>query len=120
MKKILSEEEKERLAGYENQMNSYTERRYKYRPMLYYSKLRSNKILGIIRDHFQLTRNISILDVGCGTGIQLEELANRSDSFVFSGLDFSPTMIKEAQARLSYIYLNHNLYTNLKRNRFHC
>lgn len=42
----------------------------------------------------------SVLDVGCGTGLLLEEILARDPSTRAAGVDISPEMLREARARL--------------------
>ncbi|MEN9712815.1 MAG: hypothetical protein RLY90_1076, partial [Pseudomonadota bacterium] len=41
-----------------------------------------------------------VLEIGCGTGLILEELAKRQSQAVISGIDLTEAMLKIAQERL--------------------
>jgi ubiquinone/menaquinone biosynthesis C-methylase UbiE len=43
---------------------------------------------------------VSVLDVGCGTGVLLEEILAREPGIRAAGVDISPEMLNEARARL--------------------
>lgn len=48
-----------------------------------------------------LTKNSSVLDVGCGTGYTISELRRTISSGKLAGIDLSPNMIAQAQKKLS-------------------
>ncbi len=51
-----------------------------------------SKILSVLKPRMRL------LDIGCGTGHIIQQLATRANSSVFTGLDISPAMVKTANA----------------------
>jgi demethylmenaquinone methyltransferase/2-methoxy-6-polyprenyl-1,4-benzoquinol methylase len=48
---------------------------------------------------FQLAREASVLDVGCGTGWVVRYLSRRYPDALIEGVDISPTMVEEARKR---------------------
>jgi len=48
-----------------------------------------------------INRDLSVLDVGCGTGILLQQLFNMNRNLKLYGIDISPEMVKMAQNKLN-------------------
>ncbi len=59
---------------------------------LYYRRIHRR-----ILERWQPARGEAILDVGCGTGLFLDELAQRFDGVSLTGVDLSPDMLREAR-----------------------
>ena len=85
-----------RLRGYERGDHDYTKARYTLPSMKYYAQLRTNKIVGIIRRAFHSRDSLSIIDVGCGTGVLLKTLIRELGTNSYVGLDFSEQMLRNS------------------------
>jgi SAM-dependent methyltransferase len=59
-------------------------------------RLRFDQLLAVLPDD---DRPVSILDMGCGYGALLEEIAHRRQSFSYCGYDISTAMIETARER---------------------
>ncbi len=90
----FEKEEKKRLNGY-YQRNDYTKARYGKESMKYYAQRRTIKINKIIKNKFN-KQNVSILDVGCGTGVLIKQLNKLNRKYTLTGLDFSDNMLKNS------------------------
>ncbi|MBW2073063.1 MAG: class I SAM-dependent methyltransferase, partial [Deltaproteobacteria bacterium] len=106
---VHKEEEQRRHRGYESAQISYTERRYGHAAMQLYSTIRTKEIYRIITKEFGMNSGISLLDIGCGTGILLSELAYKRPNILLNGLDFSQKMLTEARLRLNVHAITANL-----------
>ena len=82
-----------RLRGYQRPNYDYTKARYSLLSMKYYAQLRAKKIIEVIKQIFPQKENLSILDVGCGTGVLLKTIINELRSNQYYGLDFSEQML---------------------------
>ena len=94
--KSVTSEEKKRLNGY-YQRNDYTKARYGKLSMRYYADQRTFKINKLIKNNNNNNNNkVSILDVGCGTGVLLKQLFKLNNKYFLSGLDFSEYMLNNS------------------------
>jgi SAM-dependent methyltransferase len=93
--------QQQRRRGYDLAPISYTERRYADPAMQAYSELRAQRILELFEERgLQKSPTARVLDVGCGTGVFLDQLIHSCDGTQPFGLDFSRTMLSEASQRL--------------------
>jgi ubiquinone/menaquinone biosynthesis C-methylase UbiE len=60
-----------------------------------YREFRNETLLSILDERFA-TKNLKILEVGCGTGLTLQFLAQQSPEYRLFGMDLSQTMIQQA------------------------
>jgi ubiquinone/menaquinone biosynthesis C-methylase UbiE len=102
------EEEQSRHRGYESAEVSYTDRRYGHPAMQLYSDIRTSEIHRIVRG-FGSNSKISLLDVGCGTGILLSNFANKMLKMQLNGVDFSQKQLQEAIPRLNKLEISADL-----------
>ena len=65
---------------------------------LQFSATRQRLQPGVLRVLEQVKPTDNILDLGCGNGELARQLARRSHVGVYNGLDFSPTLFKQAAA----------------------
>ncbi|HEY8120943.1 MAG TPA: methyltransferase domain-containing protein [Myxococcota bacterium] len=87
-----------RQAGYNKTGVSYTGGNYGSRLGQSYLRSRSATLAHAIEGHFGEAGGRDILEIGCGTGLTLESLGQRSGHRLV-GMDFSSTMLREAGAR---------------------
>jgi len=97
---------KDMYNGYED--NQYEEERYNATHMKDYLEVRSNLINNAIKQHFTNTENIKILDVGCGTGLNLANLRNSFPKAEIYGIDISSKMLQICNKKFNSM----NLYIN--------
>jgi ubiquinone/menaquinone biosynthesis C-methylase UbiE len=64
-----------------------------------YSQFRSDALGRLTRDAFPDREALTILEVGCGTGVTMEYLARLPFRHALYGVDFSRTMLNQAAAR---------------------
>ena len=94
-KKIQYDQVATRLRGYQRPDYDYTKARYSLLSMKYYAQLRARKIIETIRQMFHSKQDLSIIDVGCGTGVLLKALTKELGSNQYVGLDFSESMLNK-------------------------
>jgi SAM-dependent methyltransferase len=97
------EQEQRRHRGYELAEVSYTDRRYGHAAMQMYAQIRTHEICAILDRQGRAGGALSLLDVGCGTGVTLCGLAAQRRSLKLCGVDFSEAMLTEARRRLAAI-----------------
>ena len=67
------------------------------------------------------SREIEVLDFGCGTGLVGEEIKNQGIGVIVDGLDLSPKMLERARARNCYRNLwELNLMNDIIKNEVNC
>ena len=76
----LRKEERKRLEGF-YQRKDYTRARYGKKWMKTYSQIRVNKINKIIESSFNRDEKVSLLDVGCGTGLLIKQLNKKNSNY---------------------------------------
>lgn len=82
----------------------------------WWHKAKRASITSIIKNNFLNTNKLQILDVGCGTGKNLEELLSFGKVY---GIDSSSDAIRFCKKRiLTNIYLRHSHQTKFKNNYF--
>lgn len=55
----------------------------------------------VLETHFKDKDSVSVLDIGCGTGLTSREIVKvvtNSEKLAFTGVDISPAMLEEAKA----------------------
>jgi ubiquinone/menaquinone biosynthesis C-methylase UbiE/uncharacterized protein YbaR (Trm112 family) len=87
-----------RQAGYNQTGVSYTTGNYGSRLGRAYLRARSELLEREIDARFGSSSDLDVLEIGCGTGLTLDELAHNPKRHLF-GLDFSSTMLGEASTR---------------------
>ena len=63
----------------------------------------ANQIIAFVQKRFPSSKNLKILDFGCGTGVHLAELAN--ESFELTGYDPNEHMLKVAKKNFPHLRL---------------
>ena len=77
----------------------YEKERYHQDHMTQYKNRRNEQLKHIALELAANKDSINILEVGCGTGICLQYLAQISNQFSLTGVDFSSTMLDEARRK---------------------
>ena len=80
---------------YDTTGDHYEGNRYGDGHMEGYRAFRNDTLQSILSEHFP-TRNLRILEVGCGTGLTLQFLGEQSPHYQLFGLDVSQTMLQQA------------------------
>jgi ubiquinone/menaquinone biosynthesis C-methylase UbiE len=89
-------EERQRHKGYEYSDIDYTDRRYKPLAKQLYAEIRTNTIYKILIKNSLVSPEIKLIDVGCGTGIQLGQLSKKAFQLKSFGIDYSKKMLHHA------------------------
>lgn len=100
---LNKDNEKFRVAEYFSHKNEfwnsvYTENTGKDHFIHFNIRKRKEKVFDYL-DSFASGGSIKVLDVGCGSGIYLEEMVKRG--YVSAGVDMSPAMVKDTNSKLS-------------------
>ncbi len=74
----------------------YEEERYGTSHMQSYLENRCQALINIIEHFHGDKKDLQILEVGCGTGLTLQFLAQKNSSTKLFGMDFSETMLRQA------------------------
>lgn len=99
MKQTLKQGKYDRIEKYERSGHGYEEGRYGSRFRNMYLRYRSATLLGLLSDaELPLTR---ILEVGCGTGLTLQFLAESTENVNLHGVDISESMLQQAKAKFA-------------------
>jgi ubiquinone/menaquinone biosynthesis C-methylase UbiE len=85
--------------SYDTHGFQYEGERYGAAHMRAYGDRRCEALLRIARDAFPPGRPLTMLEVGCGTGISVEFLARQPEQYSLYGVDFSRTMLTQAIGR---------------------
>ena len=97
----VRQQESKRLHSYELEEENYTARRYTDPAMQFYADLRTARICDVLNSAFAEAQPIRILDVGCGTGVQLDQIAGARPNVELYGIDFSSNMLGRARESLA-------------------
>ena len=62
--------------------------------------IRDDRIIGAILDAAEITCGVSVLDVGCGTGVLFPDYLNRQVGSL-TGIDLSPAMVEIARKKFA-------------------
>jgi len=81
--------------------SSYEEARYGDPYKEQYRQIRNAALVDLISENFGNNDSLRILEIGCGTGMTLTYLATLPNCHELHGLDFSQTMLSQAQQKLS-------------------
>jgi len=77
--------------------------------MQLYSHIRTTEIKQVLTESFNIGSCLSLLDIGCGTGIFLSDLGVKIPDLQLTGIDFSAKMLAEAHQRLAGLGINAKL-----------
>lgn len=83
--------------------DQYEKDRYGAAHMESYCRQRNEAISGIIDKVFGFDAPLAILEIGCGTGLTLEHLAQKSVAYRLCGVDFSKTMLDQARQKANVL-----------------
>lgn len=103
--KDRQQQEQRRHRGYETAEISYTDRRYGDPMMQLYSKSRASSVYQVIINKLQGSAPIRVLDVGCGTGLLMKQLAEKDERLCLYGVDHSLRQLREAETILSHHHI---------------
>jgi len=92
-----------RQKGYNKTGNLYENDRYGSYHMELYKKVRNESLIKIIENTFDKNKPITILEVGCGTGLSLERLSHEKCNHTIVGLDFSFTMLRQVIEKIKFL-----------------
>ena len=98
--KMLEQGKRDRQLHYETRGHRYEEGRYSTAFRQLYLHIRNATLRQIILKNFP-SGEVSVLEVGCGTGLTLEFLGRTSARFELFGTDISQVMIDQAASRLA-------------------
>jgi len=90
-----------RRSAYDHDEKDYTDRRYRKGALRQYAQVRTDEICHVLGRELPTLEGLRLLDVGCGTGLQLKQLAERLPGARLHGMDFSAKMLEDARAALS-------------------
>lgn len=81
----------------------YETERYGESHMRDYLTRRSETLASILARNFGPEKRLKILDVGCGTGLNLQGLSALPARHELSGMDFSATMLNQAREKAEHL-----------------
>jgi ubiquinone/menaquinone biosynthesis C-methylase UbiE len=110
-KSQINREEKTHFDNFEARGSIYNKRTYSNKARQLYANLRTDEIFESLERYLNLDSDTKILDVGCGTGVFINQLSKRKSDLKLYGIDFSNTMIVEAKHSL----LKDNIESSLLR-----
>jgi len=65
-----------------------------------YRQMRNELLASVINEKTSSMSQVTLLEIGCGTGLTLAYLANSQEQYELYGLDFSHTMLAQANQKL--------------------
>ncbi len=86
---------------YNNTGSTYDNRRYGEDYKQHYLEWRIRELVRLIKDHFPSSDRLDVLDIGCGTGVNLQEIVKHPQEFNLYGMDISQTMLGQAVEKMS-------------------
>jgi len=75
---------------------TYESERYGEEYMQLYFQMRTDALVKLINQQYGSNDGISIAEVGCGTGVTLEQLAKQFPTASLTGIDISQVMLQQA------------------------
>jgi len=88
-----------RQETYNETGGTYEDERYGASHMQSYLETRCQTLAGIIERVHGGKKDLQILEVGCGTGLTLQYLAQRDSTTKLFGMDFSETMLRQSHEK---------------------